>query len=107
MRVYVGYMDEKTVDAAFCRGLLLVHDGKFDEAFQVLDTARRLMYTEVSALVGESYERAYKSVVKAQQVMSAFPFPACVCGDCYVSRRWVVRNRVPPVVRAARGVGNP
>ena len=45
-----------------------MHDGKFEEALQVLDTARDLMYTEVSALVGESYERAYKSVVKAQQV---------------------------------------
>jgi FKBP12-rapamycin complex-associated protein len=68
MRVYLPYMDEKTVDGAFCRGLLLVHDGKFDDALQVLDMARDLMYTEVSALVGESYERAYKSVVKAQQV---------------------------------------
>jgi hypothetical protein len=48
--------------------MLLVAADDFGEARGVLGKVRALLDTQVGALVGESYERAYKGVVEAQQV---------------------------------------
>jgi FKBP12-rapamycin complex-associated protein len=68
MRDYVTYMDARTADGSFCRSLLLVIENRFDDAKNMLGTTRSQLYTEITALVGESFERAYKAIVKAQQV---------------------------------------
>jgi FKBP12-rapamycin complex-associated protein len=56
------------VEGGLYRAMLLVAADDFGEARGVLGKVRALLDTQVGALVGESYERAYKGVVEAQQV---------------------------------------
>ncbi|XP_022148800.1 serine/threonine-protein kinase TOR [Momordica charantia] len=52
----------------FYRALLLVRKGKYDEAREYVDRARKCLATELAALVLESYERAYSNMVRVQQL---------------------------------------
>ena len=53
---------------AFFRSVLHVHRGEFVQAKEEGERARGLLGTELSALVGESYERAYGAMVRVQQL---------------------------------------
>ncbi|CAA0814247.1 Serine/threonine-protein kinase TOR, partial [Striga hermonthica] len=61
-----------TVDGSsigtFFRAVLLVRRGKYDEAREYVERARKCLCTEVAALVLESYERAYSNMVRVQQL---------------------------------------
>ncbi|GER42126.1 serine/threonine protein kinase mTOR [Striga asiatica] len=52
----------------FFRAVLLVRRGKYDEAREYVERARKCLCTEVAALVLESYERAYSNMVRVQQL---------------------------------------
>ncbi|GAB4853400.1 hypothetical protein Ancab_017578 [Ancistrocladus abbreviatus] len=52
----------------FFRAVLLVRRGKYDEAREFVERARRCLATELAALVLESYERAYSNMVRVQQL---------------------------------------
>ncbi|CAH9071216.1 unnamed protein product [Cuscuta epithymum] len=52
----------------FFRAVLLVRRGKYDEAREYVDRARKCLATELAALVLESYERAYSNMVRVQQL---------------------------------------
>ncbi|KGN43836.1 serine/threonine-protein kinase TOR [Cucumis sativus] len=52
----------------FYRAVLLVRKGKYDEAREFVDRARKCLATELAALVLESYERAYSNMVRVQQL---------------------------------------
>ncbi|XP_024933499.1 serine/threonine-protein kinase TOR isoform X2 [Ziziphus jujuba] len=52
----------------FFRAVLLVRRGKYDEAREYLERARKCLATELAALVLESYERAYINMVRVQQL---------------------------------------
>ncbi|KAL1355438.1 serine/threonine-protein kinase TOR isoform X1 [Arachis hypogaea] len=52
----------------FFRAVLLVHRGKYDEAREYVERARKCLATELAALVLESYERAYSNMVRVQQL---------------------------------------
>lgn len=52
----------------FYRAVLLVRKGKYDEAREYVDRARKCLATELAALVLESYERAYSNMVRVQQL---------------------------------------
>ncbi|KAL3621059.1 hypothetical protein CASFOL_035971 [Castilleja foliolosa] len=55
-------------NGTFFRAVLLVHRGKYDEAHEYVERARKCLATEVAALVLESYERAYSNMVRIQQL---------------------------------------
>lgn len=55
-------------NGAFFRAVLLVRRAKYDEAREYVERARKCLATEVSALVLESYERAYSNMVRIQQL---------------------------------------
>ncbi|XP_028958004.2 serine/threonine-protein kinase TOR isoform X1 [Malus domestica] len=55
-------------NGTFFRAVLLVRRGKYDEARQYVERARKCLATELAALVLESYERAYGNMVRVQQL---------------------------------------
>ena len=59
---------EVAVEGPFFRAVLAVHGGRFEECARHVDRARRLLYNTFSALVSESYKRAYTSMVSVQQL---------------------------------------
>eukprot|EP00007_Cunea_sp_BSH-02190019_P005820 CAMPEP_0174239676 /NCGR_PEP_ID=MMETSP0417-20130205/15613_1 /TAXON_ID=242541 /ORGANISM="Mayorella sp, Strain BSH-02190019" /LENGTH=2416 /DNA_ID=CAMNT_0015318639 /DNA_START=113 /DNA_END=7359 /DNA_ORIENTATION=+ len=65
---YIELINENTYQGHFFRALLSVHKDRLPLAQRHIDRARRLVDTELSALVGESYERAYSSLCRAQHL---------------------------------------
>ncbi|XP_076915398.1 serine/threonine-protein kinase TOR-like [Bidens hawaiensis] len=55
-------------NGTFYRAVLLVRRGKYDEAREYVERARKCLATELAALVIESYERAYSNMVRVQQL---------------------------------------
>lgn len=55
-------------NGTFFRAVLLVRNGKYDEAREYVERARKCLATELAALVLESYERAYSNMVRVQQL---------------------------------------
>ncbi|XP_077223933.1 target of rapamycin isoform X2 [Tasmannia lanceolata] len=55
-------------NGTFFRAVLLVRCGKYDEAREFVERARKSLATELAALVLESYERAYNNMVRVQQL---------------------------------------
>ena len=66
MKKYVDCMPEDTQEGAFYRAILSIHDGQWSESRHFVDTARNLLDAELSAVVGENYQRAYGALVNAQ-----------------------------------------
>lgn len=65
---YVGEIDEGTVPGLFFRTILSIHNEDFVAARAFIEKTRNLSDTELTALVGESYTRAYNVVVRLQQL---------------------------------------
>ncbi|PON55167.1 Serine/threonine protein kinase [Parasponia andersonii] len=55
-------------NGTFYRAVLLVRRGKYDEAREYVERARKCLATQLAALVLESYERAYINMVRVQQL---------------------------------------
>ena len=59
---------EMAVEGPYFRAVLAVHHGRFDECALHVDRARKLLHHTLSALMAESYTRAYTSLVLVQQL---------------------------------------
>jgi FKBP12-rapamycin complex-associated protein len=68
MEHFLRYMEDDVVDTAFYRAILALHNEDFEAAAVNIDHARRLLDTTFTALVSESYNRAYMSMVQFQQL---------------------------------------
>ncbi|KAL5705931.1 non-specific serine/threonine protein kinase [Ranunculus cassubicifolius] len=55
-------------NGTFFRAVLFVRRGKYDEARDYVERARKCLATELAALVLESYDRAYSNMVRVQQL---------------------------------------
>jgi FKBP12-rapamycin complex-associated protein len=60
MDEYIGKMKEESPDAAFFKAILSLHRNSYPEGLRFIEKTRDLLDTELTALVGESYNRAYK-----------------------------------------------
>ena len=69
MQAYVDSMPDSSVEGVIYKGMLLVHTEQYEAAKATMQCARELLNTRVSALVSESYPRAYRAVVLTQQVV--------------------------------------
>ena len=69
MQAYVDSMPDTSVEGVIYKGMLLVHLEQYEAAKATMQCARELLNTRVSALVSESYPRAYRAVVLTQQVV--------------------------------------
>lgn len=65
---YIEVMKPQSPDKAFFAAVLCLHRNNFDKAQEQIFAARDLLVTEMSALVNESYNRAYGVVVRTQMV---------------------------------------
>lgn len=68
MERYVNCIPQDTQDGAFYRGVLAIHKEHFDKAQLFIESARDLLDTELTAMAGESYQRAYGAMVYVQML---------------------------------------
>lgn len=68
MERYVQAIPVDTQDGAFYRAVLEVHRNQYASAQKLIDTARDLLDTEITAMASESYQRAYGAMVYVQML---------------------------------------
>ncbi|KAJ8330853.1 phosphatidylinositol kinase- protein kinase tor1 [Batrachochytrium dendrobatidis] len=68
MDEYVALMKQESPDSAFFRAIVAIHRNNFIEAQKLIEVTRELLDTELTALIGESYSRAYNIVVRIQML---------------------------------------
>ncbi|ORX52573.1 phosphatidylinositol kinase Tor2 [Piromyces finnis] len=68
MEEYIGVMKPDSPDGSFFRAILNVNGNLYPQAEQYINKTRDLLDTELTALVGESYNRAYSVVVRIQML---------------------------------------
>ena len=66
MTKYVNFLPENTQDGAFYRAVLKIHNEDYDLSKLYIDQARSILDSELTAVAGESYQRAYGALVNAQ-----------------------------------------
>ncbi|GAB7363647.1 hypothetical protein MBLNU230_g4217t1 [Neophaeotheca triangularis] len=65
---YLGVMKQHSPDRSFFGAILSIHRNQFEEAHAHISRARDGLDTELSALLGESYTRAYSIIVRVQML---------------------------------------
>lgn len=60
--------DRFPLAGGFFRAILAIHNDQYAQALKYIDRTRDMLETELAALVGESYSRAYKLIVRVQQL---------------------------------------
>ncbi|KZF22892.1 phosphatidylinositol 3-kinase tor2 [Xylona heveae TC161] len=65
---YLAAMKSHSPDRSFFGAILSLHRNQFDDAALHIERAREGLDTELSALLGESYNRAYTVVVRVQML---------------------------------------
>ncbi|XP_004346781.2 TOR pathway phosphatidylinositol 3-kinase TorA [Capsaspora owczarzaki ATCC 30864] len=65
---YLVVMPRESPDAAFFAAVLALHRNNFPSAHHFITVTRDLLDTELTALAGESYNRAYGVVVRVQML---------------------------------------
>ena len=65
---YLEAMKDKSADRSFFGAILALHQNHFAKALDQIERAREGLDTELSALLGESYTRAYSVVVRVQML---------------------------------------
>ncbi|KAL3656617.1 hypothetical protein V7S43_018522 [Phytophthora oleae] len=60
--------DEDVTELSLYQSVLAVHRNNFEQATTLIDDTRKTLDTKLGALVGESYSRAYRSMVTLQQL---------------------------------------
>ncbi|RUP43431.1 hypothetical protein BC936DRAFT_137191, partial [Jimgerdemannia flammicorona] len=63
---YIAVMKHESPDKAFFRSILAMHRNQYNQAVMYIDQTRDLLDTELTALLGESYNRA--TVVRVQML---------------------------------------
>jgi FKBP12-rapamycin complex-associated protein len=66
---YIEAMEEQKFDGNFYRAIFSVHRNEFAQARVSIDRCLELLDGSLTALINESYTRAYRSLVKLQQLM--------------------------------------
>jgi len=64
-----GPMVNVAATSTFLHAVLKIHNGEIDEGLMHIKQSRELLATELTARVGESYERAYGDMVRVQQLV--------------------------------------
>lgn len=68
MSEYVRCIPEDTQDGSFYRAVLSIHNKEYEVGQRLIDQTRLLLDTELTAMAGESYERAYGAMVCVQML---------------------------------------
>ncbi|KAF9899171.1 phosphatidylinositol kinase- protein kinase tor1, partial [Lobosporangium transversale] len=65
---YISAMQDESPDRAFFKAIIALHRNQFGQAEEQIQHTRTLLDTELTALVSESYSRAYNTVVRVQMM---------------------------------------
>lgn len=65
---FITELDADGSEGSFFKAILAVRFEKYDEALSHIEDCRKLLSTDLSALLGESYNRAYRLAVQIQQL---------------------------------------
>lgn len=65
---YLQYIKPDYPDGAFCRAILSIHRNLYSQAEFYIERTRDLLDNELTALLGESYNRAYNAIVRVQML---------------------------------------
>jgi FKBP12-rapamycin complex-associated protein len=68
MHIYVDSMKKDGPDSSFFKAILALHSNLHVRAKKYIEATRSMLDTELTALVGESYTRAYYVVVRIQML---------------------------------------
>ncbi|KAI7861526.1 armadillo-type protein [Spinellus fusiger] len=68
MEEYIALLKPESPDRSFFRAILAMHRNSYAEAESFINKTRDLLDTELTALLGESYNRAYATVVRVQML---------------------------------------
>ncbi|KAI9272821.1 armadillo-type protein [Phascolomyces articulosus] len=68
MEEYIALLKQESPDRTFFRAILAMHRNRYKEAEDYISRTRDLLDTELTALLGESYNRAYATVVRVQML---------------------------------------
>ncbi|KAI9303923.1 armadillo-type protein [Cunninghamella echinulata] len=68
MEEYIALLKSEGPDRTFFRAILAIHRNRYAEAEKFINKTRDLLDTELTALLGESYNRAYAIVVRVQML---------------------------------------
>ncbi|KAI8062483.1 armadillo-type protein [Gongronella butleri] len=68
MEEYIALLKTESPDRTFFRAILAIHRNHYAEARSFINKTRDLLDTELTALLGESYNRAYAIVVRVQML---------------------------------------
>ena len=68
LSLYLSVMEEGRIETDFMHAVLAVHEAQWEQAQLYIERARELLDSELSALVSESYPRAYRVLVQVQQL---------------------------------------
>ncbi|UPX14327.1 Non-specific serine/threonine protein kinase [Ascochyta rabiei] len=68
MDSYLSVMKEQSPDRAFFASILNIHNNRFEIAIEEIAKARKGLDTELSSLLGESYQRAYLPMIRVQML---------------------------------------
>lgn len=68
LAAFTSRLNETEPDGVFFRAVLHLHHDNFAAATKYIDVCRDLLDTELTALFGESYQRAYTGLIRAQQL---------------------------------------
>ena len=68
LELYLHHLPESSLQGAFYRAVLAVHDLRIDDAAIQIDRARKVLSGELAVMIGETYSRAYRHIVTVQQL---------------------------------------
>nr|KAJ3421473.1 phosphatidylinositol kinase- protein kinase tor1 [Polyrhizophydium stewartii] len=97
MDEYIAMMKQESPDSAFFRAILALHRNLYPQALGYIEKTRDLLDAELTAIVGESYSRAYNTVVRIQtlaeleeiiQYKQAYDQPDV---QAFIRRTWMSR----------------
>eukprot|EP00842_Homolaphlyctis_polyrhiza_P006138 jgi/Hompol1/6525/HPOL_002279-RA len=68
MDEYISVLKPDSVDSAFFHAILEIHRNNFPQALSLIGKTRDLLDSELTAIIGESYNRAYNTLVRIQKL---------------------------------------
>ncbi|UYV65260.1 mtor [Cordylochernes scorpioides] len=68
MGQYAAEISRDSTEGSFYRAVLSIHNTDFSQAQLLIDKARDLLDTDLTAMAGESYSRAYGALVQVQML---------------------------------------
>lgn len=68
MEEYMCYIPRTSYDGTFYRAVFALHNENYQQAQQCIDKARDIVDTDLTAMAGESYNRAYSVMVNVQML---------------------------------------